>query len=313
MNTPVPANLTTYPTVAGQRYRLYGVVRGSVIFTDLSNALVSNGMTGLTLYYSPGTTAPALPTDWPAYTPVPLSADETPFWAEATMSFASPFPTSIAIGSNSAIIYNVWSYTPDVSPNPNLTNMSLTTTTAANPPVSGSVWLVGGALLAAGFLGALYVFSKPAMVYANPVKMYELYVDGKLKRRSSDFNRIHLEYAKRIEDAEKQDGSGPSTIVLFGDDVVIARYEKGTRNPIQYQTTITYRGIPLHVHQFAYDDKTGYCADYRAVEQVVAGAGGQVCASTQAEAVASAKQKLDRVLGAPRKVAQRPLAPSPWD
>lgn len=63
-------------------------------------------------------------------------------------------------------------------------------------------------------------------------------------------------------------------------------------NPIQYDSTTSYKGIPIHVHLT--DDR--YCADFSALERFVSGQGGNVCAPTRTDAISEARYKIDVAL-----------------
>lgn len=173
MNTPVPAGLSSYPTVSGQRYRLYGVARSIPVppgqADPAQNALIAAGLTSLTYYTDPAT----LPTDWPSATAVPVSVDEHVFYADGTWSIGSPMPTSITVGSGMLIIYDVWSYAPDT--NVNVQSTSLTTSSSSSSTSTGAYVAVGLLALAAGFAATLLMLPKHA--HANPVGTSRSFVE----------------------------------------------------------------------------------------------------------------------------------------
>lgn len=112
-NAPITPGLQTYPTQAGQRYRLFGLVRG-LSDSDAANSLAMLGLGGLT-YYPQGS---QLPTDWPsAQEPqVPNYPDEQVFRAEGTWTGSGPMPSAATMPGGAAVIYALWQYSSSPTP-----------------------------------------------------------------------------------------------------------------------------------------------------------------------------------------------------
>lgn len=61
-------------------------------------------------------------------------------------------------------------------------------------------------------------------------------------------------------------------------------------NPIRYDTTVEYKGIPVHVHREDIDGRMTFCADYRAASPSDEGV---ACAADRGDAVDEAKRRID--------------------
>jgi hypothetical protein len=80
------------------------------------------------------------------------------------------------------------------------------------------------------------------------------------------------------------------------------------QNPIKFESTVIYRGIPIHVHL----EDGIYCADYTALHKIAPWHGGKTCSKKKERAVEYAKLAIDRGIG--RAPLPKPKTyPSPFD
>ena len=80
------------------------------------------------------------------------------------------------------------------------------------------------------------------------------------------------------------------------------------KNPINFESTVVYRGIPIHIHL----EDGIYCADYSALDRIAPHHGNKTCSKTKERAIAYAKLAIDRGIG--RAPFKKPKDyPSPFD
>jgi hypothetical protein len=249
VNTPIYPGFTTYATENGQRYRLFGLVRGNVTDSDAANMLAAMGLASVT-FYPQGS---HLPSDWPKDEPtLQPSSDERFFRAEGTWSKNEPMPTAASTNAGAVIIYALWQYTAEAKP--------------ISGPVAPSytmTFIAVGAVLIAGGVALAYWQTRKQHGFAE--------------------------------------------------------------NPRRYDSTIEHMGVPIHIHVDADTEDHGdetVCADYRAIERILPGTGGEVCGRSRDYVIAEAKRRVEVLyvraqhkagLLKPSKRPSRPPIPSPWD
>ena len=306
MNTDITPGFTTYPTTQGQDLRIFGVVRGTATGSpnDVSDqtatdALQQLGFNALT-YYPNGA---VLPADWPTDEPSPqITADEKVFRAEGIWQKSSPLPTATSVAGGALILFAVWNVTPDVAPPP-----PITVSGGFSSPSNLVLW-IGGTLLGLGVVGA-YLLNRKGRLYENP--------SGSLIRRAASM----LPYASPAEVIKRlvNDGNTKEDAALAVQAAQLLNKDR-FGNPIQYDTTINYHGFMIHVHKK--DDS--YCADYRSIELVSPGNGGEVCSSSRDYVIGEAKRRIDvlyvraqknngTIPSAPTHKRSPSERPSPWD
>jgi len=292
MNKPISPGIWTYATKNGQRYRLFGLVRGNDSDSDAANALAIMGLASLT-YYPQGS---QLPSDWPTDEPkFQLSSDERLFRAEGTWTKNDPMPTATSAGKGSVIIYMLWEYTPAAQP-------------ISGPMSSSNGWLyIGGALILAGVAGAYFLSRKPML---NPTGRPEVNREG--------LTFIEWLHAAHLGRALPPPGD-PALRALrkaWRDGEDPTEYAQ-QENPKRYDTTVMHMGVPIHVHT----TDGGVCADYSAIDMLLKGAGGEVCGSSRDYVIDEAKRRVEVLYVRaqhqngflPPAVRKPRRAPSPWD
>ncbi len=291
-NAPITPGLQTYPTQTGQRYRLFGFVRG-ISDSDAANALAMLGLGGLT-YYPQGS---QLPSDWPsAQEPtVQPSPDEQVFRAEGTWTGSGPMPSAAMTPNGAAIIYALWQYTP--APMPISSQLGSD---------SSSNWMLylGGALLLGGVAVAMWPeWTAMKKFQQNP-------------RGTPETNRegmTFIEWLRAAYVGRSLPAPGDPALVALrkawrdGEDPSEYAIRK---NPRHYETTVYEFGIPIHVH--AIDG--GFCADYRAIERFLEGTGNEVCGVSMDEVIEEAKRRVGVLyVRAQHKYQSLPPPPAPRD
>jgi len=294
MNKPIYPGIWTYDTKNGQRYRLFGLVRGNDSDSDAANALAIMGLASLT-YYPQGS---QLPSDWPTDEPqIRPSNDERFFRAEGTWTKNDPMPTATSVGKGSVIIYMLWEFTPVARP-------------ISGPMPASSSWMIfaGGALLLAGIAGA-FILSRKQM---NPTGRPEV------NREGLTFTEwLHAAHIGRTLPPPGDPALRALRKAWHNGEDPTEYAQRPNENPKRYDTTIMHMGVPIHVHTT--DD--GVCADYRAIDMLLKGAGGEVCGSSRDYVIDEAKRRVEVLyvraqhqngfLPPPGRKPRR--APSPWD
>lgn len=163
-NTLVPAGALSRSVVAGQHYRLSGLIRGNKAgASDISDdavmaSLIGEGL-GSVSYYAMGA---VLPADWPDDSSMPApGADERVWRAEGNYQGTSgSYATALAVGPGTATVYLMWNTTQIASTGAQSYFASATAPTyqiASNAPKAGltaneAVAIAGVVLAATGWL-----------------------------------------------------------------------------------------------------------------------------------------------------------------
>ena len=147
-NTALVPDVSSFPTVPGNTYRLSGSVRGSVTDADVANALQAAKLLS-PLVWSLG--SQVLPNDWPNSSPPPLLSGDRSLFAQGTWASNQPLPTRIAVGSGTIFVDQVWQY------DSGLHNASAISVPTSSLPSTFGWMLAGGLLLAAGIGAVVYL------------------------------------------------------------------------------------------------------------------------------------------------------------
>ncbi len=211
----------TYATVSGHRYRISGLVRGTLTDDQAANLLVGLGLSSLA--YSGHGQPPPGPA-WPTDNLPPLSSDESIFHAEGTWTGTAPMPVAADSPAGSVILFNVWDHTADVT---QVSNVTTTPSTIAPSTRNQTLLLTGAAfaVAAAGLFAGLAIWGGRRAAHASS----EAFMENPL---SNDVKKTHT-LLKRFSEmlSDRRAYPSPKALRKLFDQVETLGAEVRVRTP----------------------------------------------------------------------------------